>query len=159
MPTSDTETFVRAVAARTGGFDSLEGTLAACNAVLGELGAYVSGAAAERLAASLPDQIGSALSGASKQAEGGESRAFIAGVAARERVDPASAGEHVQAVFRAVAQMADPEAVRAVRDQLTPELRVLLADETEDDTSDLMSGGTVDPDAPKVAGPDRPVEP
>ena len=151
------EVFTRAVATRASDLRSPQAIVTATNAVLGELAAYVSGAAAERLAASLPDELASALRGASGQAQGGDSGAFFAAVAAREGSDPELAAGHVQAVFRALAQTADAESVRSVQAQLTAELQGLFADEREGDTSQQMASGSVEPDAPKQAGFERPV--
>jgi uncharacterized protein (DUF2267 family) len=153
------EEFSRAVATRAPDLRSPEAILTAANAVLGALGTYVSGAAAETLAASLPSELSSALRGGSRQAQGGESGGFFAAVAAREATAADVAAGHVQAVFRAIAQTADPQSVRSVRDQLTSELQALLADEREGDTSQQMAAGSVEPDAPKQAGFGRPVRP
>ncbi|MBD0283398.1 MAG: hypothetical protein ICV69_14575 [Thermoleophilaceae bacterium] len=63
----------------------------------------------------------------------------------------------MQAVLHALAETADREAIEGAREQLTAELRRLWAPESEGDTSQVLSSGPMDPDAPDVAGPERPV--
>ena len=155
----DLDEFLRTVRARADDLDSREAAIGATNAVLAELGGYVTGAAAERLVGAVPDAFRRVLRDAPAQAAGGDSGAFFSAVAARERLDDETvAAGHVQAVLRAVAEHADDDALRAVQEQLTAELRVLLAaDEREGDTSQRLAAGPIDPEAPNVAGPERPV--
>jgi len=100
----DLEQFLQTVATRAPDLRSEEEILRAAGAALGQLAAYVSGAAAERLAAELPAPLGSALTPATAIPEGGESHEFYAGVAAREGTEPAAASARAQAVLRAIAE-------------------------------------------------------
>jgi uncharacterized protein (DUF2267 family) len=124
----DMQRFATAVRSRAPDLDSDERVREAAEAVLSQLGRYVTGPAAQRLAPAMPEELRFPLDNASGQGNGGESDDFFAAVAAAERSDDlTTAAGHVQAVFRAIADTADPDAVRAVREQLTSELRVLLA--------------------------------
>jgi uncharacterized protein (DUF2267 family) len=121
------QTFASAVRSRAPDLKDQERVRAAAEAVLSQLGRYVTGPAAQRLAAAVPELLRHPLDNASGLGSGGESDDFFAAVAAAEATDDlTTAAGHVQAVFRAIAETADPYAVRAVREQLTSELRVLL---------------------------------
>lgn len=80
---------------------------------------------------------------------------FYAAVGQRAGLPAAEVPGLVTGVMRAIADTADADAVRAVREQLTTELQVLLETETaEGDTTFRAEGGPIDPDAPNVAGPE-----
>lgn len=126
--------------------------------VLSTLADQVTAAAAQRLAEQLPDEFAIPLSQGSKAAEGGTMDDFYAAVGQRAGLEGAAVPGLVTGVMRAIAETADADAVRGVRDQLTTELRVLLQAETgEGDTTFRAAGGPIEPDAPNVAGPEAPV--
>lgn len=155
---ADTERFLATIRDRSSGLNSDEDAIAATNAVLAQLGDYVSGDAARRLAAAAPEAFAGLLRSASREPSGGTSDEFLAAVAKRQGSgDLTVAADHVQAVFRALAETVDRAAVASVREQLTGELRLLLADESQGDTSQRMASGPIEPDAPNVAGPERAV--
>lgn len=157
VATAEMQRFTDAVTSRADDLSSLEEVLRTTNAVLTELTRYVSGAGAERLGAALPEEIGSTLVAGSPRAEGGESGDFFEAVARSEGTAPDVAAAHTQAVFRAITETADRDAITAVRDQLTPELRELFIEVDEGDTSQRLSTGPIERDTSPNAGPDRPV--
>jgi hypothetical protein len=61
----------------------------------------------------------------------------------------------VVARLRALAETAD--AVRSAREQLPMELRELLETAVKGAAAHAMAGGPIEPDAPNVARPDRPL--
>lgn len=126
--------------------------------VLATLADQVTAAAAQRLAEQLPDDFATPLSQGSKASEAGTMEGFYAAVGERAGIDGADIPGLVAGVMRAIAETADADAIRGVREQLTTELQVLLQTETgEGDTTFRGEGGPIEPDAPNVAGPEAPV--
>ncbi len=126
--------------------------------VLATLADQVTAAAAQRLAEQLPDDFATPLSQGSKTSEAGTMEDFYAAVGQRAGLHDADVPGVVAGVMRAIAETADADAIRGVREQLTTELQVLLQTETgEGDTTFRAEGGPIDPDAPNVAGPEAPV--
>ncbi len=127
----------------------------AASGVLSTLADQVTGAAAQRLAEELPEGFRAPLAQGTKVSEGGTMEGFYATVAERADVSDADVPGLVTGVMRAIAETADPDAIRGVREQLTTELQVLLQTDTgEGDTTFRGEGGPIVPDAPNVAGPD-----
>ena len=123
-------------------------------AVLSTLGDHLNGSVARRLAEPLPEPFALALTGTSETGQAGGLDAFYAQVS--ERSGRSDAAPLVAGVLRALVEVADPEAVRAAREQLPQELTPLLQTETgEGDTSAQLVAGPTEPDAPNVSGPDR----
>jgi uncharacterized protein (DUF2267 family) len=93
-------------------------------AVLEALGSHLEGAAARRLAESLPEAYAQPLDQPDEVANPGGMDEFFAAVEQRSglRDSPAAVGS----VLRALAETADPDAVRSAREQLPAELRILL---------------------------------
>ena len=107
--------------------------------MLEALATQLTGGAAEALTRSLPPVAAQPLHRPPEQGQGSGSDEFFAAVARREG-DSGSTEEvtaaHVQAVFRAVAEMADTEAVRSAGEQLTAEIRRLWIAEDEVGTTE-----------------------
>ena len=138
----DIESFADAVRAHAPDLRSEEHVLAATQAVLAELSSYVTGPAAQRLAPAVPEEVRAPLDDAAGPATGGASDEFFAGVAEREEGgDLGTAAHHVQAVLRAIADTADLDAVRAVREQLSADLRRIFDDERQRDAAHRLGPG------------------
>jgi uncharacterized protein (DUF2267 family) len=125
-------------------------------AVLSTLGDHLSGALARRLAEPLPEPFALPLRQAGETSEPGGLDFFYARVS--ERSGGGDAARLTAAVLRALVEVSDPETVRAARDQLPDELTPLLQTQTEEgDTSAQLAAGPIEPDAPNLSGPDRPL--
>ncbi len=135
-----------------------EAVVQASTGVLATLADQVTAAAAQRLAEQLPDGFAAPLAQGSQASEAGTMEGFYAAVGERAGIDGADVPGLVAGVMRAIAETADADAIRGVREQLTTELQVLLQTETgEGDTTFRGEGGPIEPDAPNVAGPEAPV--
>src|SRR5829696_8291850 len=93
-------------------------------AVLGALGAHLTGSSARELAASLPEPFALPLTETGEAGQAGGMDEFYAAVSKRSGLHDAAGA--VGAVLRALAETADPDAVRSAREQLPTELRGLL---------------------------------
>ena len=125
-------------------------------AVLAAVGDRLSGPSARRLAEGLPERFALPLLQTGEVAEPGGMDEFYAAVSERSGIVEAPAA--VGSVLRALAETADPDALESAREQLPEELRALLqSDEREGSTAQQMVGGPVEPGAPNVTGPDRPL--
>ena len=130
----------------------------AATGVLDALGRHLSGSAARRVAEGLPERFALPLAQASERAQSATVEDFYAVVQQQSGIGDAEVAGAVGATLRTLVDVADGDAVRAARDQLPVALRDLLqTDVTQPHTSEPMAAGPRDPDAPKVAGPDRPL--
>ncbi|HET6551895.1 MAG TPA: DUF2267 domain-containing protein [Solirubrobacter sp.] len=106
------------------GFADDEDARRAAEAVLGALGAHLSGAAARDLAAGLPEPYARPLTQTGGTATAAGMDEFYAAVERQSGLHDAPAA--VGAVLRALAEAADRGAVEAAREQLPAELQGLL---------------------------------
>lgn len=134
--TAEEERLLRAVREGAGDIEDDERAREVCTAVLELLGDQLTGAAADSLADSLPDVAAvplgrpDVIGSRERQAEGMGTGEFYAALADREGIDDqATAAGHASAVLRAIAEHGDRDAVESAREQLTLDLRRLLASE------------------------------
>jgi uncharacterized protein (DUF2267 family) len=106
------------------GFADDEDARRVATAVLGALGSHLTGPAARQLAEPLPEVFAMPLTQADEAARGGGMDEFYTAVEERSGLRDAPAA--VGAVLRALAETADPDAIRSAREQLPAELRLLL---------------------------------
>lgn len=134
--------FIATVRDRAGDLDGDEAARRTSQAVLAVLAGQLTGAAQRELAASLPEPASTFLSNAGEeQGRPLSTEALFAEVARREGLDDRELADetrvaaHVQAVFEAVRECADPEAIDSAREQLGADLRRLWLPADEDEVA------------------------
>jgi uncharacterized protein (DUF2267 family) len=130
----------------------------AAEAVLASLASQMTAAAAQRLAQDLPERFALALRQTSGPAEAVTMDGFYGDVERATGFAEPDIAAVVAATLRTLVDHADREAVEHARPQLTEEVQVLLQTDTaEPDRSFRGADGPIDPSAPKIAGPNRPL--